>query len=232
MPSFYNHQLDLESQHISLSPEESQHAIKARRLRVGDRVSVINGRGITALCSLETLDRSAASLMVESIEFTHAPPLKLSIASALPKGDRMRTMIDMLAQLGTSRFVPLRCAHSVQKCSTSMLSKLQRYALEACKQSNNPWLMHIDQEHSVGELLETAGKEESALAYADGMGGSLADRQFLSHDLCVAIGPEGGFSPDEVTAFAIAQAPAIKLGSTILRTETAAVAVAAQWIAR
>ena len=232
MPSFFHHGLELNSSHLSLNPEESQHAIRARRLRVGDKVSVINGRGLIASCTLESIDRSVASLVVNSSELKDAPRQKLSIASALPKGDRMRTMIDMLAQLGASRFVPLRCAHSVQKCRASMLGKLQRYALEASKQSNNPWLMHIDAEQNIRELIGSAVSQESVLAYADNNGCPLLDHSLSTHDLCVAIGPEGGFSPTELTAFEECEVPAIKLGSTILRTETAAVAVAAQWLGR
>ncbi len=238
MPSFYHSQLNRESDDIALSLDESQHALKARRLRIGDTVSVINGQGLSAQCELVNAENSVAQLKVLSVVHTPTAQPSLTIASALPKGDRLRTLIDMLAQLGVVHFIPLKCKYSVQQSSLSVLSKLQRYALEACKQSDNPWLLQIGAEHTVSSLLQhyaSLNSLNSGLLYAHAgdnakalsQCGVLVDQ--VKIDWCVAIGPEGGFSPPECAAFTDARVAAVRLGPTILRTETAAVAVAAQW---
>lgn len=238
MPSFYYPQLNQDCTDVDLSVEESQHVLKARRLRVGDSVSLINGQGLSAHCELVGVAHSVARLKVLTVDFRPRTRPSLSIASALPKGDRMRTLIDMLAQLGVAHFIPLRCTHSVQKSTSSLLSKLQRYALEACKQSDNPWLMQIDSECSVVDLLQRGALPNSPahlIFYADAGEHALTcmqlglDDPLGIADFCVAIGPEGGFSQAESTAFAKARVNAVRLSDTILRTETAAVAVAAQW---
>ncbi len=228
MPSFYHPELNQESHSLDLNAEESKHAIKARRLRVGDSLNVINGCGGFAECTLVSVEEGVARLKVDSIELQRRPPKTLVVASALPKGDRMRFMVDMLAQLGVDNLIPLRCDHSVQKFSSNLKLKLNRYALEACKQSNNAWLMSIDDEQTVADLALDYGSD---LIYADGAGARpaaiYADNSNSLPVRPIAIGPEGGFSAHEIDLMAKQGAQALKLGETILRTETAAVVAAA-----
>ena len=212
-----------------LSENESAHAIKSKRLRVGDECQLINGTGLTASCVVQNIEAKKLVALIKEI-FEHRPPDSLfSIAVALPKGDRQRTMIDMLTQLGVSDIYPLACRHSVTKFNTNTRKKWQRTAVEACKQSQNPWLPEIHELFSIEEMLQELNARADTLAcYADAAGDSILELSSPGKKLVVLIGPEGGFSKHEIECFKASGLHALTLAKTILRTETAAVSAAAQ----
>lgn len=219
---------------LTLSEQESHHAAKVRRLHLNDAVMLLNGQGVKAQALIETINKKQVQVRVQSIEYLPAPRKKITVAVAIPKGDRQKYLFDMLTQLGVARITPLLCDFSVSAYSTKLMPKWQRIITEACKQSENPFLPLLGeplspQEYVLMHQSEKKSATQSQLFFADGQGESMS-HYALSNDVHVMIGPEGGFSPAEVSYFEQQQVKKICLGEHILRIETAAVAAAASFI--
>jgi len=229
-PHFYYPELQGTEQQVMLTGAEAAHARNSRRLRAGQNLSLLNGLGLVADCQIIEIERDAVSLQVLSFVQFKKPDHSLTIVTAIAKGDRQRTMIDMLAQLGVSQIITLECEFSVTKYNAKQTEKWQRVAVEACKQSQNPWLPVFGPHYSVPEVLQWLGKHTAHTAlYADARGLNGSELAFSGDHLVILIGPEGGFSSREVSLFEADDLTPIKLGPAILRTETAAICAAAQF---
>ncbi len=230
IPNFFHPSLETGVSIIELDPNEASHAVKARRLRVGDTVRVFNGDGLSAKGVLQAIERRAATIELLVFEEHSRPEQAISVAVAIPKGDRQKMLIDALTQLGVFEIIPLRCERSVTKSSKNTVEKWQRVAIEACKQSQNPWLPKILDEHNLDELL---GESERSLYYADAGGESLSQlrKEASTSSLAtIIVGPEGGFTLQEFTILEQNAISSFKLGPYILRTEAAAIAAVAAFI--
>ena len=237
IPSFYCPELnsalfESDAPLITLSKNESAHAIKSRRLRQGQEVNLLNGQGGFSKGSIVVVDKRAVEIQLTSFRQKPKNSSSITIATAIPKGDRQKVMIDMLTQLGVSRVIPLNCEHSVTRYSDNLALKWERAAIEACKQSQNPWLPTISSAQTIERLLNS---EDAKLAYADASGESieLLGRSLFQDktvNLTVIIGPEGGFSDNEIKLMAEQKCLPIKLGDFILRTESAAITTVSQFL--
>jgi len=202
--------------------------LRVRRLRVGDAICVLNGSGLRANCFISEVGRNSLLANINDwIEFD-PKPRRLTIASAIPKRDRQRTMVDMLTQLGVAKIIPLECKRSTTPAKAAMFGKWQRYAIEACKQSQNPWLPEIAPSLSLHGLLADM-QADAVYMYADINGQKLAQLTNNGGDGVVIIGPEGGFSEQEQLDMCNAGVKRLYLGDHILRTELAGVASATQF---
>ena len=230
IPSFFHPGLNNRESTIELEPSEASHAVKARRLRVGDTVRIFNGNGLSANGVLQSIERRAVTLELHEFEMHSRPEQAISVAVAIPKGDRQKVLIDNLTQLGLFEIIPLRCDRSVTKTSKNTLEKWQRVAIEACKQSQNPWLPKVLGERSLDELLS---ESERSLYYADACGEPISDVKktvSTSSLVTIIVGPEGGFTLQEFTKLEQNSISSFKLGPYILRTEAAAIAAVAAFI--
>jgi 16S rRNA (uracil1498-N3)-methyltransferase len=228
MPTFYMDEGFDRDSLITLAGKEAWHAVGVRRLDVGDSIRLIDGKGNVTQATVENLEgRKTAYLRVG--EVAHIPPQKPNIilATAIAKGDRQSTLLDMATQLGISGWQPLLCRRSVSKPGKNSYQRWQRICLEACKQSGSAWLP---------ELLPAAKPEDVArAAIADGRevllahpdGGAIVGTGDM--DKLLMVGPEGGFTDDEVKRMVAAGAKKVSLGQHILRIETAAVSLLARF---
>lgn len=226
LPSFYHPSLNEQDSFISLDAAEASHAVKARRLKVGQEVRLFNGQGLVAFGPLSQIDRRSASVEIQACSHIEPNARQLSIAVAIPKGDRQKVMLDMLTQLGVSEIIPISCEYSVTRFSDNMLEKWQRVTIEAAKQSQNPYLPVLQECVTVKELIERSDKP---MVVANADGNSLLEHGFSESELLVLIGPEGGFSDEEFGLFKSNGIASIALGGHILRTEAAAIAAASQF---
>ena len=245
-PCFYHGELSEQDKLIELSSSESAHLSKSRRLKPGDQVHLINGKGLMAMA--EVVAKGVAKgvlannkqVQIQCSDFVIAerPLAQISVATAIPKGDRAKVMVDMLTQLGVDRIFPMRCDYSETRFNEKNREKWQRVAIEACKQSQNPWLPQIESEwdfksliSDLDKLSKDRNKNNGALPqviYTDISGADANKLEELDSELIVMIGPEGGFSNSELAALKSINALSVCLGQHILRTELAAIAAVAQ----
>jgi 16S rRNA (uracil1498-N3)-methyltransferase len=165
-------------------------------------------------------------LRVDAISKASALPA-LTIASAVPKGDRADWLVEKLSEIGATRWVPLRTQRSVvHPEGVSKFDRWRRIALEAAKQSKRAGVMAIDELTPVAQLLK-ASDGVSAIVLSTSRDAVPIQSQIANHKSQILyIGPEGGWTDEEETLMHSAGLTAVTLGPTILRVETAAVVAA------
>lgn len=223
---------------VQLSESDAHHAARVLRLQPGDAVTVLNGVGIELRGQIESVGKRDVSVRVSG-RIEHPPsPAEVTLLQAIAKNAAMDGLIHRAVELGCSRIVPLLAERSVSRPddAESKRAKWQTIALEAMKQSGNPWLTRVEAPVTPPAWLKRGEKFELLLI------GSLLDapRHLRAHiqefrssqgrlprSIGVIVGPEGDFSPAESAAFCEAGAKAITLGLLVLRVETAATAVLA-----
>ncbi len=231
-PLFYYPQLNPSQDVISLSGSEARHAQGARRLRAGDTVSVFNGCGLYAKGRITATPSRKTELALKLLEHrtAPAPPLSVHLCCALPKGDRQAVLLDAATQLGMASFTGLDCTRSVVKPSAKTPERWQRICLEACKQSHRYYLPEIHPGTSPGKATARAAQRGCAIWIAHPLPdaarvGSL--RLPKTGELVLIVGPEGGFTEPEINEMTGLGGQVVGLGATILRIETAALALLA-----
>ena len=227
IPTFYHPQLLESDSSVEMSAEESAHAVKSRRLRAGQKIRLFNGRGLVASAKMSSINRSSVQVSIIQCRQFNKNENNVSVLTAIPKGDRQRFMVDALCQLGVHQIIPLNCEHSVTRFTDKIAKKWQRFAIEACKQSQNAWLPVIGEQQYLDKWLAQRNSSETRLlfAHADGeIPKNLVNTEVKNQQSSVCIGPEGGFSAHEIDSFKAAGGIPISLSENILRTETAAIA--------
>ena len=227
-PWFYGPGLKERPALFDLAPEESRHLAGSRRLRVGDDITVFDGVGTTAAGQVLEIDSRQLKVRVALAGYQSADEAlpRIHLMSAVPKGDRQSTLLDMVTQLGMSDYTPLLCERGASVPCEPATARWQRIMSEACKQSRRPWIPRI---HSPASLKTvTTGKHgaRQMMIVADLTGGRMSQISALSLDeIVLLVGPEGGFSSAEIGQIHETGATLVALGSALLRTETAAVAL-------
>jgi 16S rRNA (uracil1498-N3)-methyltransferase len=209
---------------VTLDRSEAHHLLHVMRAQPGLALIVFDGRGGQFTAEVTQVGRATVELTVgERQEVERELPCELTLAVALPKGDRQRWLIEKCTELGVTRLIPLQTEHSVAKSENA--AKLSRYVIEASKQSGRNRLMEIAPPMRFSDLLEEETSGERLLSHPGGKPlGSLNLAAGASR--LVAVGPEGGFSEEEFQQAVATGWVAVGLGPRILRIETAAVVLA------
>ena len=216
---------------LPLDRPEAHHARDVLRLPDGAAVEVFDDAGAVGAGVLR-LHGDEASVVVDRAEMPAAAGgvISLTVAAAVPKGNRADWMVEKLSELGVATFIPLAAARSVVLPEgRGKHDRWNRIATEAAKQSRRAGVMRIAGLTSFADALrETSRAWFLATEVADAVSITRALRQMgRGTALTAFIGPEGGWTADEVCEFLAAGATPVRLTPTILRVETAAVATAA-----
>ncbi len=196
-----------------LDAEDHHHLTMVLRLRVGDELTIGDGRGAWRNCRLA----SDAPEPVGPITEVPRPRPDLTVAFALVKGQRPELVVQKLTELGVDVIVPFVAQRSVVRWDPERAAaaggRLNRVAREAAMQSRRSWLPEVA---TLASFAEVASLPGAARAERGGRPPTLANPTIL-------IGPEGGWADVERTG----HVPEVALGPTVLRAETAAIAAGA-----
>jgi len=232
-PRFFCHPLPgtaLSEARCTLGPDESRHARKVLRLSEGDRVELFDGAGQLADAEIEGFVSGAAVCRVTAQRRVEPTGLRLTVASAVPKGSRAEDMVNQLGQLGVDEFVPMRCARSVAEPSDGKLERYEKAALASAKQSGRPTMMRIGAVMDFADVLAwTANRGDAGLILDPGGGelpASLNHPQSEAARVVVLVGPEGGWTAEELTQAEQSGFASWRIAQDVLRIETAAAAAA------
>lgn len=198
-------------------------------MKEGDVIELFDDAGATATGTLLFIKSKAVAAQVERLNPSQGiSGLRLTVASAVPKGERADWMIEKLSELGVATFIPLSTQRSVVKPEgKNKLQRWTRIATESAKQSRRSGVMRVEElqpladvirEHRPAVYLSTAPDAQpiqGALPTVDASG-----------KFTLLIGPEGGWTHEEMELFAQSKIPGVMLTATILRIETAAIAAA------
>lgn len=216
-----------------LAGPEAHHLAAVRRVQPGDRIALFNGDGCDYPAEVVGVDRKQIVLQLhEPIRIERELPFALVVASALPKGDRADVLIEKLTELGATRFVPLITERSVVVPKSNAAEKFARAVIEASKQCGRNRLMAVDPPQRWRECLRR--NDWPSIRYVlhvmPSPPGAATEFALATTrcDVAVAVGPEGGFTEEELSAATSAGWTAASLGPRVLRVETAALAAAAR----
>ena len=203
------------------------HIKNVLRMRPGERILLSDGKGTNCLCELVSIepDRVTAKILPQEVEDTELP-VSITVYQGLPKGDKMEYVIQKSVELGAVGIVPMEAKRV----------RWQGISESAAKQAKRMIVPEIAPVMTFKEALLAAGKADLALIpYEDsehlpGAGGMALTRELIGglkpgQSMAVLIGPEGGFSDEEIRLALEAGIRPVTLGKRILRTETAALFV-------
>ena len=218
-----------------LSAAEAHHAVHVLRLKEGDTVSVFDGHGHEAQCAVSGI--ASDSVHLKLLTQCTAPSLscRITLAQAVPKKN-MDLILQKATELGVTSILPLISERTIVQLDDHDTRKLERWrsiCLEACKQSGNNWMPEVQPPRKAREFLdELAGQPRSfdLKLIACLQPGSRSLKTILADNtkvnaassVLVLIGPEGDFTPAEISLAKSAGCLPLSLGPLVLRAETAA----------
>ena len=211
------HVSSLEAETVRLSSEEAHHLVEVLRLREGADVSLFDGKGSAARAKVHRIAGGEVEIRILGPEPSRESPLSLTLAVAPPKGDRMSFLIEKLTELGVTRIIPLETDRGR---TGKNLERWRRIAIEACKQSGRSRAPEVESPRSVASVLEEPGILLVAHPGAPPLAGTGIGK------VIVLVGPEGGWSEEELALAASRSVTLFGVGPRTLRTETAAIAAA------
>jgi 16S rRNA (uracil1498-N3)-methyltransferase len=223
---------------VALSPDQAHHIRDVLRLRPGDTVDVFDAAGATAEANLTTVTAKSVTAQVGPVRQAPAGWQSLTLAVALPKGPRADWMIEKLSELGVARLIPLLTERSVaQAAGKSKTERWHRIAVESAKQSRRLGVMAITPPTPLTDLADcwrNAADVAPAAPPATWLLSTEPGAQSAANALragpapnLLLVGPEGGWTDDELILLGQYPIKRVRLLQSILRVETAAIAAAA-----
>ena len=213
---------------LDIAGEEARHILKSRRMQAGQEIFLTNGRGILVRGEITSCDnkRDAVQVEVRQLREEALTLPQITLACAVPKGDRQSTILGMTTQLGVDRIIPLDCDYSTSRFSEGQFRRWKKLIDEAGKQSRRSRFPELCAPVSVAEALDMVGDSVLCLI-GDPAGDTLAGLSGIrdANEIMLLVGPEGGFSRQEILRLEQKNILKLRLGNHILRTETAAVAM-------
>jgi 16S rRNA (uracil1498-N3)-methyltransferase len=235
MRRFYLPPSACRSDALTLSGAEAHHALRVLRVRVGERVIVLNGAGEELTCQVAETGRRAFTLDVLQRQRIVPMPCQITLVQAVPKGRTMDFIVQKATELGAARIVPTLSERSVPQWNpaeaATKRARWQMTAVEAIKQCGLAWLPAIDSPQDIAAITDQGALAELSLMASLHPGAQhprarietfLADNGRLPRSVAVWVGPEGDFSPRELEQIQRAGAKPVTLGRLVLRSETAA----------
>lgn len=205
---------------------DSQHCVRVLRMKTGDNIDVIDGKGYRYECKIVEAHQKRTSIeIINKVSIPLSWDNNITIAVAPTKHlDRMEWFVEKSTEIGVNRIIPLLCHHSERK--EIKVERLEKIAISAMKQSLKAVLPIIDPMTTVKKIITKSNTAQKFIAYCDE---SIPRKLFCNEykpneDCIILIGPEGDFSKEEITLALDNGFIPISLGDNRLRTETAAIA--------
>lgn len=210
-----------------LPPHESHHAMRVMRVQIGDQITLFDGAGCESAAIVTGVDRNECRCDAEAAAVVDREPRRaVHLGIALPKPDRARELIERLTELGVKSVTPLIAQRTQRPPSESLLEKLRRGVIEACKQCQRNQLLQILPTQTSADFFQVERPSRRLIAHRYADSGSVEAAKEAS-EIVIAVGPEGGWHDDEFQLAIDHGFEPIDLGPRIYRIETAATVIAA-----
>jgi 16S rRNA (uracil1498-N3)-methyltransferase len=225
MNIFYSNNINKSNKRIIILDQENSHLIKVLRKKTGDNVNITDGKGFLYNCSIIESDKNKSILKIEnSVEFKNELP-KLKVAIALTKKrERFEWFLEKATEIGISEITPVICRHSEK--NRFNLERSKKILVSAMKQSLRYTLPVINKPVNFKDYITSNSENmiDSFIATCLDRDVKLLKKKLIKgNDSLIMIGPEGGFSENEINSAKKAKFVPVSLGNSRLRTETAGV---------
>ncbi len=236
MPRFFIRQDQIDNDAIRIIGDDAHHIARSLRMAVGDPLTVCDMQGNEYQCCIDSFfdDKEVIVTILSAKAAENEPPCRIRLFQALPKGDKLDTIIQKAVECGASEIVPFESERCVVRMKPEAegrkTERRQRIAEEAAKQCGRSILPKISETVSFYEMLRMISDDGPLTLFCyEGDGTELigevlkknASRLDAGCDIFLIIGSEGGFSIDEAKKISEAGAISVGLGKRILRAETA-----------
>lgn len=218
LPWFYAPELP-EKGEVTLSREEARHT-KTQRIKKGQKISLFDGKGRIAIGELSNDDK----VNILSVQSVQKSEFSITIAVAVPKGERADWMMQKLTEIGVDKIIPLHTKYSVVLPREAKQERWKRILIEACKQSKRAWLPELKPLSTIEQALQ---EKADLKLWLDQAGKPVREVLQKPASTIAFIGPEGGFNDEEKALLKNAGCIPVSLGENILRIETAAICISA-----
>lgn len=239
MPRFFENQKLALNADFMLNKENSQHCSKVLRMRENDQIEVCNG-GEDYICNIVNISADCVTCKVVEIkDIISEPSVDVALFQCLPKGDKLESVIQKSVELGVKKIVPVLSSRCVsrpdEKKSAKKTERYNKIAKSACEQSGRGHIVTVEPTISFKQALSDVKSADISIMFYEGGGEPIAKIMEQNADklqkcgdnrptVAIMIGPEGGFSDEEVELARNSGIINATLGKRILRTETAPLA--------
>jgi 16S rRNA (uracil1498-N3)-methyltransferase len=220
----------------SVGGGELEHMRRVLRLGPGDRVVLFDDEGSEHEGTIRAYRDGGAEVAIErSYRPERDAPLALTLAPALGKGDKLDLVVEKATELGVAAIMPFVCRRTVPQlgadASRRRAERWRRIALAAAKQCGRTSVPEINEAVDFAEMVRVAESPALKIFFWEGeqtLGlNALSERTPRPGAVFLAVGPEGGFAPEEVELATASGFHSVGLGRRVLRTETAAIVAVA-----
>jgi 16S rRNA (uracil1498-N3)-methyltransferase len=229
IPRFYFPGVLPRAGEVGLPPAATHHALKVLRLGSGDPVVLFDGSGGELHARLDVRASLALAVDAQWREVSREPPLDVVLVQALASSDKMDWVIQKAVELGATGIIPVRAARSVVRLAGERADKKlehwRQVVIAACEQCGRNRLPFVAPVQSLAAYLAQA-EEAVRLVLVPG-GERLSAIQPVPSPIHLLVGPEGGWSDEELALCLRASSRTVGLGPRVLRTETAGLAALA-----
>lgn len=233
MSRFYVPPRNIGEDRIMIEGEEAHHAIDVMRLKEGDSVVIFDGTGREFSCSVSGIDAKAKTLTAKIISASNyvgsSASFEITLAQALPKKSKMDYIVEKATELGVSRIIPVVTERTIvrpdEDGAGKKTARWKKIAIEAAKQCRRVSVPEIEDVMLFKDIASLAGSHDLCLLAC------LTDKtvplkeplaSFRSGRIFVMIGPEGDFTPTEISFMEkIKNCRLVSLGERVLKSDTA-----------
>ncbi len=221
---------------VFLSDEESHHIAKVLRLKTGDVIEILDGLGAVFRAVITSVGRQVEARIEEIITREATVGKSVWVWQAILKGEKMDTVVQKCTELGVTGLLPYQSSRCQGKFDQvqgrKKYQRWQRIGLEACKQCRRLHAIHIDAPTSYAESLKKKSDDNGVLRllfWEEEKTTRLGDIPEIrdAASLALMLGPEGGFTREEVELARLSGWRTVSLGDRILRAETATLSAVA-----
>lgn len=237
MPTFFVDRANISGDTAILSGTEAGHMLRSLRLSVGDSFHAFDETGTKyRMRILEATSRSLRAELLETMAPEPPPAVPITLLVGLPKADKMDYILEKSTELGVARVIPFRSSRTIPRLdegdAKKRLLRWERIAVAATKQCGSGRTPEISPLLPYADALSLASSCDARVVFYEGEGTfglkrTLDPLRPSSNGIALLVGPEGGFSADEVAQSERAGFVRAGLGTRILRVETAAIAAVA-----
>jgi 16S rRNA (uracil1498-N3)-methyltransferase len=231
-PRFFISTDQVIDRHITISGGDVRHIATVLRMKTGDELLLCDGEGTEYSAKIAQVSKSEITAEVKARSKREISYPRVTLCQGLPKSDKMDWIVQKATELGVAAIVPLATERTVVKIrdEEKRVARWQKIAREAAMQSNRPDIPKVGPIQTFSDFLKTLSPDSRTLLLLPWEEGTAPIKNVLRQipgiqNVIVIIGPEGGLSAQEAKVAKERGFHLVSLGPTILRTETAAVAV-------
>ena len=230
MPHFYVDPKNIKNKIFTIENEQFHYLSNVRRFSVGDEINIFDGLGNSYKARIDNIDKKSMKGTITSSKTFVLPNKKISLYTAIPKGERFDWLIEKASEIGISKIVPVIYIRSVVKeLSENKIERYKKISIAASSQSWRADIMSLEQPIKFNETVEKISAQKDTLNILPWE--SEEDKNILSllnenkeiKNINIFIGPEGGFDKTEIDIALKNGFKTVTLGKNILRVETAAI---------